>query len=404
MEGTIEEVGSLDWLINPVPTKRYFEAYWERQPLVVKRDQAAYFCSLLSLSDVDRVITTLDRRYPDICLKNADLDVNDAEYASPSGVIDVAKLYQLFEQGATIVIAFLDTVVPSLTQFCRKLEREFSCPFQTNVYLTPPGAQGAAGHYDTHDVFVLQIAGSKKWTMFETPVELPLSGQTYDARIHKLGSPTMEFELNAGDVAYIPRGVGHLARSTDSVSLHITAGILRYTWADLLLELVSVASLNSAELRKALPPGFAQSEFDREQARETLDSLLGQALTRSHFETAFETFVDKFVAACPPLLDGQMAQLLGLEHLNSDSVVGARPGVISLLQVSGDSVFLDCYGRTMKFPPQACDAVQFALKHRRFAVRDLPGNLDDAGKLIIVRRLIREGVLMAFEPRSLNAS
>lgn len=395
-----EPFTSLDWLISPVTKQRYFEEYWESQPLVVKRDQADYFGSLLSLSEVDRVITTLDRRYPDICLKNADSDLNDAEYASASGVIDVAKLYQLFENGSTIAIAFLDTVVPSLTRFCRSLEREFSCPVQTNVYLTPPGAQGAAAHYDTHDVFVLQIAGSKRWTVFGTPVELPLSGQSYDARIHELGAPRMEFELNAGDVAYIPRGAAHLARSTDSISLHITAGILRYTWADFLLELVSVASLNSPKLRKALPPGFANPGFGREEARDMLGSLLSETGTRSHFDAALNSFVDRFVAACPPLLDGQMAQLLALEQLNIDSLVGARQSVISLLRASGDSVSLDCYDRTIQFPPQAREAVRFALKHDHFVVRDLPGNLDDAGKLTIIRRLIREGLVMALEPRS----
>ncbi len=32
-------------------------------------------------------------------------------------------------------------------------------PLQINAYLTPPGSQGFATHYDTHDVFVLQVDG-----------------------------------------------------------------------------------------------------------------------------------------------------------------------------------------------------------------------------------------------------
>ena len=86
----------------------------------------------------------------------------------------MAKVYQLFQEGSTIALAFLDTVVPALTLFCRTLENELCHPCQTNVYLTPPGAQGAKPHYDTHDVFVLQVEGSKKWTIYGTPVDLPL--------------------------------------------------------------------------------------------------------------------------------------------------------------------------------------------------------------------------------------
>ena len=42
-------------------------------------------------------------------------------------------------------------------------------------------------------------------------------------------------------------------------------------------------------------------------------------------------------------------------------------------------------------------AVLHALTTERFRVRDLPGNLDDAGKLVLVRRLIREGLLQPLD-------
>ncbi len=385
---------SLDWLISPVAKRRFFEEYWEKRPLVVRRDQSNYFSSLLSFDDVDRVITTLDRGYPGISLKNASRPVSADEYTVTGNTLDVAKVYQLFEEGSTVTLAYLDTIIPALTLFCRSLEKEFSFPFQTNVYMTPAGAQGAKPHYDTHDVFVLQVAGSKKWTIFGTPVELPLPAQDFDPLVHELGATTLEFELDAGDVAYIPRGIAHEAHSTDTVSLHVTAGILRYTWADLLLELIAAASLSDPAFRKALPPGFARSEFDRAQARDTLLSLLRQAPTTSNFEAALEHFIDRFISACPPLLDGQMAQMAAIESLTLDSVVGARQGVISRLETSEDSEYLHCYGRKITFPSLAREAVRFALSDPRFVVRTLPGKLDDTGKLTLIRRLIREGLVV----------
>lgn len=382
-------------MISPVTEDEYFKQYWEAKPLVVKRNQPGYFSSLLSLEEADRVITTLDRRYPDVCLKNATRPVAPAEYTLPGGILDVAKVCQLFQEGSTITLAYLDTTVPALTRFCRALETKFSCPFQTNVYLTPAGAQGAQRHYDTHDVFVLQVAGSKKWTIFGTPIEAPLAGQDYDAELHKLGEPTLEFELNAGDVAYIPRGIGHEARCTDSISLHITAGVLRYTWADLLLEVISRASLNDPAFRKALPPGFTQPNFEKARIYETLLSLLRCAGTESNFEAALDSVVETFLGACPPSLEGQMTQIAALDSLRIDSIVGVRQGVVFRLQTDGESDSVECCGRKIAFPPQAREAVRFALRHSKFAVGNLPGNLDNAGKLVLVRRLIREGLLVA---------
>ncbi|HEV2615075.1 MAG TPA: cupin domain-containing protein [Candidatus Acidoferrales bacterium] len=388
---------SLEWLIHPVSKANFFERYWEKQTLVIKRNQPNYFNSLLSLDEVDRVLTTLDRRYPDVTLKNASREITSDDYTVGGDALDVAKVYQLFGEGSTVTLAFLDTVVPSLTSFCRGLESEFSFPFQANVYMTPPGAQGAKPHYDTHDVFVLQVAGSKKWNIYGTPVELPLPSQDFDSAIHEQGATTLEFELHAGDIAYIPRGIVHDARSTDVVSLHITAGVLRYTWTDLLLEFVASAALNDPAFRKALPPGFARPNFDRANARETLRNLLQKISSRADFDAAldasFDHFVDQFMSVCPPLLRGQMGQLEGLERLTLDSAVGARQGVITRLQANRESVTVECYGRKVIFPTHAHEALQFALNHAKFTVRDLPGDLDEAGKLALVRRLIREGLV-----------
>lgn len=384
----------LEWLIAPISKSAFFEQYFEKQALLVKRDEPDYFAGLLSLDEIDRVITTLGQGSHEIILKNAKRELTTEDYMIDDA-LDVAKVYQLFGEGSTITLAFLDTVVPPLTQFCRSLENEFTCPFQTNVYLTPPNAQGAKIHYDTHDVFVMQVAGSKKWTIYGTPVELPLPRQDYDATVHQPGAPTMEFELEAGDVAYLPRGAVHEARSTDTVSLHITAGILRYTWTDLLLEFAAGAALRDPAFRKSLPPGFARAEFDRAQARETLRKLLQRAADSDGFDAALDHFVDDFLSKCPPRLRGQMAQVAAADQLTPESIAGVRDSAIFRILSSDDSLTVEAYGRRISLPASAAPAVRFALSHERFAIRELPGELDDASKLTIVRRLIQEGLVEA---------
>jgi ribosomal protein L16 Arg81 hydroxylase len=385
---------SLRWLIHPVSPEVFFEQYWEKQPLVVKRQQPNYFNSLLSLDEVDRVITTLDIRYPNVTLKNAAREITADDYTVRGDSLDVAKVYQLFEEGSTITLAYLDTVVPALTAFCRSLESEFSFPFQTNIYLTPARAQGARPHYDTHDVFVLQVVGSKQWTIYGTPLELPLTNQDFDSAVHARGAATHEFELAPGDIVYIPRGVVHDARASDDVSLHITAGVLSYTWADLLLEWVADVSLNDPAFRKALPAGFARQESDRARAREIFRDLVDRLSAKSNLDAILDRFADELISACPPPLRGQLAQMASLDRLKMDSVVGARTGVIARLRTGPESTLVECHGRSITFPQQAREAVRFALGHSAFVVRELPGDLDDQGKLVLVRRLIREGLLV----------
>jgi len=387
---------SLEWLIDPTPKETFFEKYWEREPLVVRRNQEEYFSLLLTLDEVDRAITTLNLTYPDITLKNADQDISSADY-TVGGALDVAAVYHLFKQGSTVVLTFLDTVIPALTSVCRGLEGELCFPLQTNAYLTPPAAKGAKHHYDTHDVFVLQVAGSKHWTIYGTPIALPLRGQDFDPALHTQGARSMEFELRAGDVAYIPRGVVHDARSGEDVSLHITLGVLSYTWADFLLELVSEASLNDSAFRKSLPPGFGRVQFDRRKAKQILEDLLERLSARPDLDGILDRFTDQWIAACPPLLPGQMDQMALVDKVKIDSMVGARRDTVSLVRKEGASATIYAYGRKVSLPPHAAEAARFALEEPRFVVRELPGDLDDEGKVTFVRRLVREGLMVVLE-------
>lgn len=389
-----EAAVSLEWLINPTTTAAFFEEYWEQKPLAVRRDRKDYFSSLLCLDDVDHAITGLNLTYPDITLKNAEKDVRPASYTTSNGTLDVAAVYQLFSKGSTIVLAFLDTIFPTLTALCRGLERELNFPLQANAYLTPAGAQGAKYHYDTHDVFVLQIMGSKHWTMYGTPVELPLGNQDFDPSSHERGIPTMEFTLEPGDFAYIPRGVVHDARSSEELSLHITVGILCYRWADFLLELVADASLKDPVFRKGLPPGFAREDSGRSRAQEVFGILLKRMTADSNSALILDRFADQWVSACAPLLNGQIGQIALLDQLSIESVVGARNSVVFFIRKDGSSTSVHAFARKISFPANADEPLRFALNQARFSVRDLPGDLSDQGKLVLVRRLIREGLIV----------
>lgn len=384
----------LDWLLQPVASDVFFDEYWERRPLALRRDTPGYHDALLSLDEIDRVLTTLDLRYPNVVLKNAARDVAAQEYTIDGETLDVGRLYQLFAAGSTVTLAYMDTVIPSLRSLCRGLESAFCHPFQANVYLTPAGSQGARVHYDTHDVFVLQVAGSKRWMTYGAPMELPLKNQDFDPAMHAIGAPELEFELSAGDAVYIPRGHLHEARATNTVSLHITLGVLAYTWTDFLMESVADVCLNDAAFRKALPPGFARDGGLDRQTIEIFDGLLQRLSERVSPEKVLDRFVDEFLASSPPLLRGQMAQLAALEQIGTDTKLAVRPHLIARVQVEQNSVSVRHFGRKITFPSHVAPAVRFALSQKPFAVRDLPGDLDDSGKLTLARRLVREGLLV----------
>ena len=71
-----------------------------------------------------------------------------------------------------------------------------------NVYLTPPGTQGFAPHYDDVDVFLLQLEGKKEWRVYEPPKENDRLARFSSGNFsqNEIGKPCLEMTLKAGDM------------------------------------------------------------------------------------------------------------------------------------------------------------------------------------------------------------
>src|SRR5262249_26048300 len=150
------------------------------------------------------------------------------------------------------------------------------------------------------DVFVLQVSGSKHWTLYDTLIELPLHGQGFEPEKHSPGAATRELTLRAGDVLYCPRGLFHSARSTDEVSLHITLGLIVKTWADVMVEAISEACLASPAFRANLPVGFANPGFDGGEAEAIFKGLVEQFAQNAELGPILGRFAETFVTSRRP--------------------------------------------------------------------------------------------------------
>ena len=388
---------NLATLLQPVSSAQFFEEYWEEKPLLVSRNDRDFYAALMSLEDIDPLITVLPS--DTVTLANSDDPLEVTEVTRADGTLDVVKACQLFAAGATLVVQEAHKRLEKLAALCRELERDMGAPFQCNIYVTPADGKGFDTHYDTHDVLLLQIAGSKEWSIFDSPVRLPLSGQPYDPNLHPVGATTMSFVLHAGDFLYIPRGFLHHARSGDDISVHVTVGVLPYRWSDVILEAIAQLCLSDLAFRRALPVGLGSPEFDLERARRIFADLLSRAGQRASPDEVLDRLANEFVVSRRAFVPGQLKQALQSRYLSCADEVGARPASIYRIQAEGDQIYIKSHGREIALPAEARDALTFALEKERYCVRDLPGDLDDEAKVILVKRLIDEGLVWKLSGR-----
>lgn len=387
---------SFDWLLQPLDPAEFFATYYERQPLLIPGCDPARFNSLLSIAAIDRFLATTSPRYPDVFLVDAARKLSAEDYSDPDAddVLLLPRVYDLYRAGATIALRRLHSGIPELAALCHAMEKAFSSHFQANVYLSPPNVQGFGTHFDSHDVFVLQVAGSKIWTLNDTAIELPLHTQRFEKDKHIAGPATRELTLHAGDVFYCPRGLFHSARSTDEPSLHITLGLMAKTWADVMIEAVSEACLVSPAFRSNLPADFAHQNFDPTKAKATFRALVDQFARGAELEPTFKRLVEDFVVSRRPDLSGGL-QEAGGAAIGPGTAAQARPDLIYSLREDGDGGLALLFGSTrLTFPASVRAALEHALAGGPFVVRDLPGRLDNDGKVVLVRRLINEGLLV----------
>ena len=138
--------------------------------------------------------------------------------------------------------------------FCRHLEAFLGHPAQLNAYFTPRHSQGLPVHHDTHDVFVLQVSGRKRWLVSDPVWELPLKHQRYERAMGAPGETVLDVVLEAGDTLYLPRGWMHEALTSDEDSLHLTVGVNVVPWLDAVQAAVARAE-DDVAFRRGVPGG-----------------------------------------------------------------------------------------------------------------------------------------------------
>ena len=373
--------------------------YWARQALLSTAETLpADFSDLLDEQAVDDLVARRGLRTPFLRVAKGGSTLGHRAFTAPGGVgatiddqVSDDKLVRLFADGSTMVLQALHRVWPPIIDFCLQLSAELGHPVQANAYITPPQNQGFSNHYDVHDVFVLQLAGEKEWTIHAPVHPLPLRDQPWTDRRAAVerqarDTPLIQTVLRPGDCLYLPRGFLHAACARGGVSTHLTLGIhswTRQTLADQLLRQALRATADDPEMRASLPMGLsfadpsgwgADLELVKKHLFGALEEITPDALRPDLLASA------RTSQRAAPI--GPLAQLRSASNLDTDSSVRRREHLLATLDPSGTVV----HSRAGDFVVAADElaAVQRFLAHGRAEVADLG--------LALARRMITSGL------------
>jgi 50S ribosomal protein L16 3-hydroxylase len=187
-----------------------------------------------------------------------------------------------YQDGLALCFESVDRFIPTVDRWLQSIRQELGLPAATwSRSLIYAGKSGAGNfpHYDANANFVVQLQGTKRWTIAKNthvvnPVDrwamtspyLPVELQGTDNEVpRQMPAGATTVELTAGSVLFVPRGYWHATEIGSPETLAINFTYSQPSWAEVLGAVVLQRLHRQPEFR-ALADGLGSLFPAREQA------------------------------------------------------------------------------------------------------------------------------------------
>ncbi|WP_239022346.1 cupin domain-containing protein [Raineyella fluvialis] len=363
------------------------------------------FADLFDVAAADELLTHRGLRTPFLRMAKQGTTVPESAFTARGGVgagiadqVDPDKVRRLFADGTSIVLQALHRTWEPVARFAQDLAAELGHPTQVNSYITPADNRGFEAHYDVHDVFVLQIHGTKHWVIHPPVLDRPQRDEPWNDRAGRVreassAAPLLDTVLRPGDVLYLPRGFIHSARACGGTSVHLTIGIHPWTGQHVTSALLTATGRrlhDDPRVRTSLPVGIDPGEGEALRPEvERLREVLLDAVRTLDADAVLDTLAEQArdaqrADALPPL-----AQLDAADTLAPTSRVRLRRHLLVRLEDTDDGTLVTSRIGVVRLEADAAAVLQRLLEGRELTAREA----GHGGGISAVADLVRQGLL-----------
>lgn len=396
-------MSSLDFVLSPVSIRTFTTEYLDKKPLHIGGRHPGYLSCLYSLPELEQVVQRSgDNLRTDLkvvrCRKAPAPSPTETEEAVEVKHVPASAAYNMpvwlrasYREGYTLVFSKIQRHSEALAAFVRHLSILLNCDVSINAYLTPPDAQGFAVHVDSHDTLILQISGTKLWRLHNSNSRTT-GGTSNSGKQQDASGNTEVVVMHEGDALYLPRGTAHEALTTSHASLHLTVGLYTYRWSELLADAASVVAETDPRLRQRVPLSDADLVTPDVELRKTLTRLIQSMNTEHVLMAAIARHRQRLIEALPA-----PAPLFPVESLcrslRLETVVQRTAECFVTNDYSGAAITFP--GGTVTGPPQVFESFMYISKCGvPFSVSSLPDSLTMDSKILLVAKLVQDGLLV----------
>jgi quercetin dioxygenase-like cupin family protein len=299
--------------------------------------------------------------------------------------IDPGKIYAHFRAGKTLIHGGLNLTRPNLRALAHSMTERLAAKSEVVAFLTPAGQRGAT-HSDPTDVYVIQLAGTKRWQIWPTP-QVRRPGDDKNS-FPSLPEPDLDLSLQPGDVLYIPHNTPHRASAEGSVSLHLTVVAGPRSWAHHLLSAVQDIVHNG--------PEFWDTPYLDDASPEELVAEIDQLIARLRA-------VDAAAVLERARRDGRsfrgvqqaalFQEMAAADDIDADTKLLAVDSAATFDEVADGTAKVTILGNTVAMPQAAAAALRSASAAVPFPAGEFLPGADSLRATAAARQFLRLGAL-----------
>ncbi|SUT99836.1 Cupin superfamily protein [Actinobacillus lignieresii] len=280
----------------PISYQEFIDNYFEKKPLLMKN--AVNQNELLSWKDINEILPRCNLISEDaVKLMYQGKKLNKEYYLEEYDDLGTIRykfheenLYSFLRDGATLVANGLVNE-PSIDTFSQEIAQFIGCHIFSSLYIAFNTQRSFKSHWDSRDIFAIQMQGKKRWVVhsptFKNPLFMHRSKDMpeYDPELNNI---YMDIILEAGDILYLPRGWWHDPIPVGEETVHLAIGIFPaytnnyLTWIaqNIVEKEIARASLlyyeRDQELLEQLALQTAEYIRDKENYRKFIENFYGK--------------------------------------------------------------------------------------------------------------------------------
>ena len=205
-----------------ISEQEFLADYWQKKPLLIKQALPGF---ISPISPEELAGLSLEEEFESRLITGS---IQTQQWSLSSGPFSNSTFETLTEKDWTLLVQGVDRYIDEIYDLVKQFDFIPRWRFD-DVMISYAATGGSVGpHFDYYDVFLLQGSGNRRWELSTQFCNLDNYLKGVPLRIMDKFTPEQSFEVEPGDILYIPPKVAHHGVSTSDDCTTLSFGYRSY--------------------------------------------------------------------------------------------------------------------------------------------------------------------------------